>query len=63
MNISEVINLEIEGVDTKDYPDFCDAFFAYGERLDGTPLTDDELIKLGEDYPEYLNEQAYQSLT
>ena len=61
MKIKDIFNLEIEGVDSKDYPDFCDAFFSYGE-IDGRELTEDELDKLADNYPEELNEMAYQSL-
>lgn len=63
MNIDHVINLSVEGVDTSDYPDFCDAFFSQGFlATTGRELTEDELIQLGEDYPEILNEMAYESL-
>ena len=61
LNIENITGLEVDGVDPKDYPDFCDAFFYCGE-IDGRELTDDELDKLGEDYPEILNEMAYESL-
>jgi hypothetical protein len=40
--------LEVDGIDTKDYPDFSDAYFCYGEYADGTPLTDEALEKLTE---------------
>jgi hypothetical protein len=42
-------NVEVEDVDPKDYPDFCDAYISYAEHEDGTPFTDEELIKLNED--------------
>ena len=61
INIENITGLEVEDVDSKDYPDFCDAFFSYGE-LDGKELTEEELIQLGEAYPEILNEMAYESL-
>ena len=61
LNIENITGLEVEDVDSSDYPDFCDAFFSYGE-IDGRELTEDELIQLGEDYPEILNEMAYESL-
>lgn len=54
-------NLEVDGVDTKDYPKFCDAFFSSGE-IDGRSLTEDELDELGAIYPEALNEMAMESL-
>ena len=61
INIENVYELEVQDVVASDYPDFCDAFFCYGE-LDGRELTEDELIKLGEDYPEVLGEMAHESL-
>jgi len=63
MDIKEVENLGVDGVDTKDYPDGCDAYFCEGWHIkEDRELTEDELISLGEDYPEVLNEMAYESL-
>lgn len=63
INIDDVINLEVEGVDSKDYPDFCDAYFVSGYWSDtGKELTEEQLEMLGEKYPEALNEMAYDSL-
>lgn len=63
MNRNEFENLEIDGVDNRDYPDFCDAFFSAGWHIkEDRELTEDELIQIGEDYPELLNEMAYESL-
>jgi hypothetical protein len=55
-------SLEVENVDPRDYPDFCDAYFSYGEYADGTPLTDDELVELCDVAADTLNEMAYDSL-
>ena len=41
LNGKKVIDLEVDGVDSADYPDFSDAYFSYGCYEDGTPLTDD----------------------
>ena len=38
--------LELEDVDTRDAPDFADAYFCYGEYTDGTPLPDSVLEEL-----------------
>lgn len=41
-------NIELSGIDTKDYPDFCDSYIttaSYGDR----ELTDDELDVLNDD--------------
>ena len=56
------VSLQVENVDPRDYPDFCDAYFSYGEYADGTPLTDDDLIELGSVAADTLNEMAYDSL-
>ena len=42
-------NVEVDGIDSRDYPDFCDAFISYAE-VRGRPATDREL--------DYLNEQS-----
>ena len=63
MKLEEIENIEIEGVDTKDYPDFCDAFISYATFKDtGIELTDNELEQLMDEYPEMVNELAYESL-
>ncbi len=54
--------VQVENVNTRDYPDFVDAYFSYGEYTDGTALTEDELIKLTEENGDALNEKAHESL-
>ena len=41
-------SLEVENVCGRDYPDFCDAYIAYGEFVDGVALSDSELELLNE---------------
>ena len=61
LNGQRVVDVEIDGVDSNDYPDFCDAYFCYAVyEGSGVALTDDELIQLTEKYPELLNEMAYE---
>lgn len=64
INIENVTSVEIAGVEMYDYPDFCDAYVEYAEKLDGTPLSDAELDTLNEcdGTREYVNEHAYSSL-
>lgn len=40
---------QLDGIDTRDYPDFSDAFISYVETFDGIPLEDEQLEKLNED--------------
>jgi len=54
--------IEVDGVDSSDYPDFADAFISYAEYEDGTPLTDDELDKLTDEMADEVNDMAIQSI-
>jgi hypothetical protein len=54
--------LEVDGVDSSDYPDFCDAYFSYAEFDDGTVLTDDELDELSEVYADVVNVMASEDM-
>ena len=62
LNGKKVIDLEIDGVDSGDYPDFCDAYFSGGCYEDGTKLTDDELEHLTILAGDVLFEMAFDSL-
>lgn len=41
----EYTNVKFEGIDHKDYPDYCDAYIIYAE-LNGVPLNDEEIEEL-----------------
>jgi len=62
LNGRKVIDMEVDGVDGRDYPDFADAHFSYACYEDGTELTDEELDKLAEQNADVLWEKAYDSL-
>jgi hypothetical protein len=53
-------SLEVDGVDSSDYPDFCDAYLDSGEFEDGTQMTDEQLDLFRDMYG--LNELAYETL-
>ena len=55
-------SLKVDGIDTRDYPDFCDAYFCYGEYEDGTILSEDDLIKLGDDHGDLLHETVFNTI-
>lgn len=61
-NGKKVVDLEVDGVDSRDYPDFSDAYFSYACYEDGTELTDDELNELTDKFGDVLYEKAYDSL-
>lgn len=61
LNGRVVTDVEIDGVDINDYPDFCDAYFTRAVFDDtGEALTDAELEELLEQYPEVANEMAFE---
>ena len=64
--LSQLTDLEVEGVDMQDYPDFCDAFISAGcvtawddECRD---LTDEEIDYINDEHPEIAQELAHESL-
>ena len=42
-------SIELDSVETNDYPDFCNAYAVYAEWSDGTPLTEQELEAIPSD--------------
>ena len=46
--MKEIDNIEFDGIDYSDYPDFCDAFICSAD-IDGREMTDDELDELNND--------------
>jgi len=48
MDYQLIDNIEVDGIDRKDYPDFCDAFIASAD-YDGKPMTDGQLDALNEE--------------
>lgn len=51
LNLNKIDSIEVEGIDTRDYPDFCDAFISYAE-IDGRELTDEELDYINDNCPD-----------
>ena len=48
IDYKKIDNIEIDGIDTKDYPDFCDAYISSAD-YDGVPMTDKQLDEINED--------------
>ena len=59
-DISEVYDIEIDGIDLKDSPDFCDAYIckAFYNLLTPRELTEEECIQLQDNNPEWFYEKV-----
>ena len=59
---SNLDDLEFEGIDHRDYPDYCDAFFSSAtETKNGKSrdLSDEELEWVIDQYPEWFSEKLH----
>ena len=61
LNLSKIENMEFEGVDTSDYPDFVDAFLVSAD-IDGRELTEEEIDYLNDEHYEFVNESVFDSI-
>ena len=48
MDYKLISNVEVDGIDTKDYPDFCDAYIVSAD-YDGEEMSDEMLDELNQD--------------
>ena len=57
----KITDYQIDGIDLKDYPDFCDAYLSYAEDENGNELTDKELEDWQEENPNEFYNMVLQS--
>lgn len=48
MDYKKITNIKIDGIDHKDYPDYCDAYIASAD-YDGIPMTEEQIEEINED--------------
>tara|TARA_R110000782_G_scaffold1387_4_gene5393 strand:- start:2510 stop:2743 length:234 start_codon:yes stop_codon:yes gene_type:complete len=64
--IYQLTDLEVEGIDTQDYPDFCDSFISAGYVIESNDdvreLTQNELDYINDECPEVAQELAHESI-
>jgi hypothetical protein len=60
IQLSQLENIQIDGIDMEDCPRFCDAFVS-SATLNGVPLTDEQLENLENDYEAgiYIHDLAF----
>lgn len=54
-------NVIVDGIDYKDYPDFCDAYISEAD-YNGKPMSDEMLEDLNTDHRDFVHEQVYSHL-
>ncbi len=57
LDISLLENVQIDGIDTRDYPDFCDAYISHAE-IGGRELTEAELDWVNDNFGSFIHELA-----
>ena len=64
--LSQLVDIEVDGIDTSDFPDFCDAFIASAavETWDGEyrELTDEEIDWINDECSDFVSEQVYEHI-
>ena len=58
-----ITDVEVEDIDNRDYPDFCDAFISSAVWKDtGKNLTDEELDELNDNHRDFVYEMVWEYL-
>lgn len=55
-------SLEVDGIDSRDHPDYTDAYFSNAEYADGSPLSDAELDQLTDMYGDVVNQMVFDKI-
>lgn len=61
IDLKYIDDVEIDGIDYRDYPDFCDAFLV-SATYKGRQLTEQELEHVQESNPDWFYEQVEQCI-
>jgi hypothetical protein len=61
LDLKKVDNMEFDGIDHKDYPDYCDAYCC-GADYDGVPMTDEQLEELNDEHRDFVSEKLWDYL-
>ena len=60
LDYTKISNVELDGIDHSDYPDFCDAYIVSAD-YDGREMTDDEIEELNND-SQFVHEKVWDHL-
>lgn len=61
IDVKKLDDVQVDGIDFRDYPDFCDAFLVYA-TYEGRELTEKELDEVQEENPDWFYEQVEKAI-
>jgi len=62
-DVKDLVDIQVEGVDAKDYPKFTDAYITHAfNKKTNKELTEKELDYLNDNYSDFIHEQAHESV-
>ena len=53
LDLNEIDNIKVDGIDTKDYPDFCDSYIASADYK-GVEMTEEQIDNLNDNYGDFV---------
>ena len=60
MDLNKVTDIEIDGIDRNDHPDYCDAYIA-NAKYDGIEMTEEQLDEVNE-YSDFVYAKVWEHL-
>ncbi len=61
LDFKKIDNLEFDGIDFSDYPDFVDAYLVSAD-YDGEEMTEEQIDYINDEYRDFVYEQVYDSI-
>ena len=62
MDVTKIDDIEFDGVDYSDYPDFCDVVVVAATWKDGRDLTEAEIDQLMDEHDDFVYEKLIKKL-
>lgn len=62
MDVTKIDDIEFDGVDFSDYPDFCDVVVVAATWKDGRDLTEAEIDQLMDEHDDFVYEKLIKKL-
>ena len=62
MDVTKIDDIEFDGVDYSDYPDFCDVVVVAATWKDGRDLTEAEIDQLMDEHGDFVYEKLIKKL-